>query len=87
MMHLPNVRAGTQKGDRMKNKNELTKKEKVVASLIIEGKSNSEIAALLFLSSETIKNRASVIYKKIGVDNRVQAVVKIMKTPELILDN
>ena len=39
-----------------------------------EGKSNREIAGDLFVSEGTMRNYISVIYNKIGVNDRLKAV-------------
>ncbi len=54
----------------------LTKREKDVLCLLIQGKSNSEIASELFVSKYTIKAHVANIFQKLDVDDRVQAVVK-----------
>lgn len=56
----------------------LSGREKEIAMLIYEGKSNDEIGDILFLSTNTVKVHTSNLYKKLGVNNRVQAVQKIM---------
>jgi DNA-binding CsgD family transcriptional regulator len=56
----------------------ITDREKQVISLILKGFKNKEIAAHLALTSGTIKGYIHKIYKKIGVQNRVQ-LVKIVQ--------
>lgn len=48
----------------------LTKRELEIAHLIVEGKSNREIAELLFISETTVKKHISNIFEKTGVDKR-----------------
>lgn len=53
---------------------ELTPRERDVLELIATGATNREIAASLFLSPHTIKEHTSVLYRKLTVRNRAQAV-------------
>ena len=54
----------------------LTKREVRVLTLVASGNSNKEIANSLSVSEKTVKNHLSHIYRKLGVKNRVQAVVE-----------
>lgn len=53
----------------------LTRREKDILSLIADGASNDMIAARLFVSPHTVKTHIYNTFKKIGVKNRVQAVL------------
>ena len=55
--------------------NELTPRELEVFHLIARGRSNSEIAALLFLGENTVKTHVTRVLAKLGVRDRIQAVV------------
>jgi len=53
---------------------ELTVKEQQILQLIIEGKSNKEIAAMNFVEVSTIKTHINNIYAKLGLKNRKEAI-------------
>jgi DNA-binding NarL/FixJ family response regulator len=53
----------------------LSDREAEILALITQGKSNAEVAALTFLSPNTIKSYIRATYRKIGVDSRTQAVL------------
>ncbi len=57
----------------------LTKREFEVLNLITTGKSNTEIAKELSLSSHTIKAYVCSILHKMSVEDRVQAAVKAVR--------
>jgi DNA-binding NarL/FixJ family response regulator len=53
----------------------LTDRESEILALITQGKSNAEVAALTFLSPNTVKSYIRTIYRKIDVASRTQAVL------------
>jgi len=54
----------------------LTVREQQVLDLMLLGKDNQAIADELALSKQTVRRHATVIYEKLGVKGRVQAVVR-----------
>jgi DNA-binding NarL/FixJ family response regulator len=54
---------------------ELTDREREILRLIAQGNSNAELAQQLYLSEATIKTHVSAILRKLGVRDRVQAVI------------
>ncbi|MCL1630689.1 response regulator transcription factor [Sporolactobacillus sp. CPB3-1] len=54
---------------------QLTTREKEVLQLIAEGKSNAEIADLLFIGIKTVKTHVSSIFSKLEVADRTQAAI------------
>ena len=53
----------------------LTDREAEILALITQGKSNAEVAALTFLSPNTVKSYIRTLYRKINVASRTQAVL------------
>jgi ATP/maltotriose-dependent transcriptional regulator MalT len=54
----------------------LSDREYEVLKLMVQGRSNAEIAESLFLSVSTIKTHASNLFDKMDVKNRAQAMEK-----------
>ncbi len=57
----------------------LTDREKQILRLVCEGLSNAEIAVRLVISAETVKSELKRIFRKIGVKNRTQAAVLLVR--------
>jgi DNA-binding NarL/FixJ family response regulator len=58
----------------------LTQREKEILTLVSKGNSNSQIADKLFVREVTVKTHLNSIYRKLNVDNRVQAVLLAQQT-------
>ncbi|MBN2348543.1 MAG: helix-turn-helix transcriptional regulator [Bacteroidales bacterium] len=50
----------------------LSLREREIFELILKGKTNKEIAAILFIDICTVKTHINNIYKKIGVNTRIE---------------
>lgn len=53
---------------------ELTEREQQVLEGMSQGKSNGEIGRALYLSEDTVKTHARRLFRKLGVNDRAQAV-------------
>ena len=53
----------------------LTKGEREIVDLLVLGKSNKEIASVLYISVHTVKTNLEHIYEKLGIYNRVMLAV------------
>lgn len=54
----------------------LTRRQLEVLDWVIQGKTNKEIAKLIGVSDETIKNHISAIFKALGVSSRTEAAIQ-----------
>ncbi len=57
----------------------LTHRETEVLRLVVEGKTNQNIAALLGISEKTIEKYLSAIFQKLGVTSRTEAAVHAVR--------
>jgi pimeloyl-ACP methyl ester carboxylesterase len=55
---------------------ELTPREREVLELLAQGLGNDVIARQLDISAKTVRNQVSIIFGKLGVNNRAQAVIR-----------
>ena len=62
----------------------LSKREREVGTLLLQGKSNKQIALALDISVSTVEFHLRNIYTKLGVNNRVEAVKKLLKTTGIL---
>lgn len=61
--------------DTSKSLHPLSSREMEVLAYITQGKSNKEIATILKISQQTIKNHVTAILRKLGVSDRTQAAI------------
>jgi DNA-binding NarL/FixJ family response regulator len=71
---LSELNLGVVQSDSQSKESNLTKRELEVLTLVSKGYSSKEIAEMLGLSYYTVKEYISNIYKKLAVNNRMQAV-------------
>ncbi len=53
----------------------LTPRDRLMIRILASGATNREIAARLGLTEQTVKNRLSAIYGKLGLRNRLELAV------------
>ncbi len=74
-MSLPTIASSTSLSSDSPQSIKLSAREVEVLKLIVEGRTNPEIAAVLYLSPNTIKTHVRGILNKFGVEDRLQASV------------
>lgn len=77
-LHL-NGGSSSQNSANENNKILLTEREQEVLKLLVDGKSNTEIAHELIVSVHTAKAHVCSILQKLCVEDRVQAAVKAIR--------
>lgn len=66
-------------GQNKSEKQPITEREKEVLQWVQSGKTNNEIALILYISTNTVKNHMHSAISKLGVENRTQAVAAAHK--------
>jgi len=66
--------------DKIENIGKLTQRELEILKMVSIGATNADIAEKLFVKEVTIKTHLNSIYKKLNVENRVQAVLLALET-------
>jgi DNA-binding NarL/FixJ family response regulator len=82
MQAMPGSADGTEPKTTVSRKQyntELTDREQEVLQLIVDGKSNKEIAQILNFTTYTAKAHVSNIIQKLAVDDRTQVAVKALR--------
>jgi DNA-binding NarL/FixJ family response regulator len=77
--HLTSTQLGNSNEATQYNLSRLTQREYEIAHLICQGKSNEEIAGLIYLSINTIKFHLKNIYEKLDISSRTQLIIKMRK--------
>lgn len=68
-----------EKAKRVRYNTELTDRERETLKLIVDGKSNKEMAVILNVSPHTVKAHVSALIQKLAVDDRTQVAVKALR--------
>lgn len=68
-------------GDTVASAN-LSRRESEVLGWLVEGKTNAEIASILSISVRTVEKHVEMIYRKLGVETRTGAMLRIFSQPE-----
>lgn len=58
----------------------LSRREVEICSLLVEGASNADIAAALFIEEKTVKNHINRIFAKLGASSRSEAIATCLGT-------
>lgn len=66
--------------DLLLNKYNLTDREFEIISYLVEGKKNNEIAEQLFISQNTVKSHVRNVYRKLGINNRIELIKLLSKS-------
>jgi DNA-binding NarL/FixJ family response regulator len=66
-------------GGRARRPTELTETERRIADLVVQGKTNHEVANTLHISAKTVEWNLSKVYKKLRVSSRTELAAKRAK--------
>lgn len=77
--------SGADTSGRRNGAGRLTRREREILSLAVEGRSNAEMSAILGISGNTVKTHLASLYRKIKVSNRVQAVFWVNENRHALL--
>lgn len=61
------------------NVNNVTKSERAVLAQALDGKSNKDIAELLFVTESCVKAHMTSILRKLNVQDRVSLIIKLAR--------
>ena len=63
----------------LRNRFGLSKKESGVLRLLVEGKTNNEIAQILYLSPHTVRRHTTHVFHKLDVHSRAEAAMRVLR--------
>jgi DNA-binding CsgD family transcriptional regulator len=66
-------------GGRAPSRGELTPTEEKVAALVVEGRTNRQVAAALFVTERTVEYHLGNIYRKLGVRSRAELARRLVR--------
>ncbi len=84
---IPSVPPGLKALNRLAGVYGLTRREQEIVGLMLAGKDNVDIHKSLFISSGTVRNHVSSIYRKLGLKNRYQLFVMVRGDGSEISEN
>ena len=65
----------------------ITKRENEIFQLLVDGYTTDDISNLLNISKKTVRNHISNVIQKLGVYNRNQAILELLKMKIVLLKN
>jgi DNA-binding NarL/FixJ family response regulator len=65
---------------KMSENSQFSEREKEVTELLLQGKSNKQIALALGISASTVEYHLRNIYKKLQVNSKMEAVLRLGKS-------
>src|SRR4026207_2045682 len=66
---------------------DLSKREREVVELLLQGKSNKQIAVSLDIAETTVEFHLGNVYAKLQVHSRAEAIVKLGKSASVLAEN
>ena len=65
----------------------ITKRENEIFQLLVDGYTTNDISNLLNICKKTVRNHISNVIQKLGVSNRNQAILELLKMKIVLLKN
>src|SRR5690606_13869142 len=76
---LDDMRSGSRRTVESEDLTPLSPREVEILGLVAQGLSNKEIAGMLGISDQTVKNNITSILRKLNVNDRTQAVIYALR--------